>query len=200
MEIRRRPTGEAVITRYVEEVWLPYHRELAATADAHSLADRSDEEVVAETVPYHVDLFEPDDVRARVAVEAATAATESDAADAGDPADSADVSTPIDPATADLTDPGLVFAGSITTAVEEGPDVFVGPDRLLIGDVYVAEPYRGSGLADSFFDRAVEDACEHGCGELALDVDVDNERAIAFYEKHGFEDHRRRMTLDVDDA
>uniref|UniRef100_UPI003CF27A03 GNAT family N-acetyltransferase n=1 Tax=Ligilactobacillus animalis TaxID=1605 RepID=UPI003CF27A03 len=56
------------------------------------------------------------------------------------------------------------------------------------------------GLADRFIDRAVADARERGCGELALDVDVDNKRAIAFYEKRGFENHRRHMTLDVDVA
>jgi ribosomal protein S18 acetylase RimI-like enzyme len=34
--------------------------------------------------------------------------------------------------------------------------------------------------------------------ELTLDVAIDNERAVAFYEKLGFTTYRRRMLVDVD--
>ena len=53
-------------------------------------------------------------------------------------------------------------------------------------------------LADRFVERAVADARDHDCEQLRLDVDVDNERALAFYERIGFEDYRKQMTMAVD--
>ena len=47
--------------------------------------------------------------------------------------------------------------------------------------------------------RAKRRAAETDCSELVLDVDVDNERALAFYEKMGFETLRRRMRVAVDE-
>ncbi|GAA0720051.1 hypothetical protein GCM10009060_11430 [Halorubrum trapanicum] len=47
-------------------------------------------------------------------------------------------------------------------------------------------------------ERAAADARERDCGELRLDVD--NERATAFYERWGFEPYRRQMTLSVSDV
>jgi len=47
-------------------------------------------------------------------------------------------------------------------------------------------------------ERATADAREQECGELRLDVDVDNERARAFYEKQGFEPHREQLTRPVE--
>ena len=40
---------------------------------------------------------------------------------------------------------------------------------------------------------------EEGRAELALDIDVDNERAVAYYEKLGFESVRYRMRVPVDE-
>ena len=73
--------------------------------------------------------------------------------------------------------------------------VFDHPDRLIIGDIYVREPYRGTGLAHKSLNHATKRARNVGCSELALDVDVNNERATAFYEKLGFEIHRHRMRV-----
>ncbi|WP_280588408.1 GNAT family N-acetyltransferase [Halorubrum sp. Boch-26] len=42
------------------------------------------------------------------------------------------------------------------------------------------------------------DAREQNCGELRLDVAVDNERALAFYEKQGFEAYRKQLTRSVE--
>ncbi len=47
-------------------------------------------------------------------------------------------------------------------------------------------------------ERAVADARERDCGELRLDVGVDNERAMGFYENHGFEPYRKQLTRDVE--
>ena len=175
MELRRLPAEEAAVRRYVEELWLPYHRELEATVDAHGLAD--DVDIVGEEVEFRLDRLESADYRAWVAVE-----DESDRADA--------------PGDADLADAEL--AGFVTTEVEESPSVFDYADRLVVGDIYIREPYRGTGLARDLIDRAVERAREAGCPELTLTVDSDNERATAFYEKLGFETYRRQMKVRAD--
>ncbi|GAB7117753.1 hypothetical protein JCM9743_02140 [Natrinema sp. JCM 9743] len=70
---------------------------------------------------------------------------------------------------------------------------------MRIGDLYVRDPHRGTSLARELVGRAAERARVAGCTELVLDVDVDNDRAVAFYEKLGFETARRRLTLSVTD-
>jgi len=45
--------------------------------------------------------------------------------------------------------------------------------------------------------RAAQRAREGGYPELTLDVDVENERALAFYEKLGFEPYRHKMAVPV---
>jgi ribosomal protein S18 acetylase RimI-like enzyme len=76
--------------------------------------------------------------------------------------------------------------------------VFDRPDRLVIGDVYVLERYRGTGLARELVDRAGRRARESGCAEVRLEADVDNDRALAFYEKLGFETVRYTMSVSVE--
>ena len=85
----------------------------------------------------------------------------------------------------------------MTTDIDESPSVFARLDRLVIGDIYVLERYRGTGLARELVDRARTRARESGCTELKLKVDVDNDRALAFYENMGFETVRYTMALSV---
>ena len=59
------------------------------------------------------------------------------------------------------------------------------------------ERYRGTGLAREIVDRARTRARESGCTEMKLEVDVDNDRALAFYEKVGFETVRYTMCFSV---
>ncbi|EMA60897.1 GNAT family N-acetyltransferase [Halorubrum kocurii] len=179
MEIRRLPTEDDALRRYAAELWLPYHRDLAAAVDAHALADWSDERFVERNVEFTRNRLEDDGNRGWVAARAP---------------DGVDV----DPATASVAHPDLELTGLLLTSVDECPDPFDRPDRLVIGEIYVAEPYRGSGLADRLVERAEVDAREQDCGELRLDVDVDNERAMAFYEQQGFEPYRRQLTRDVE--
>lgn len=50
----------------------------------------------------------------------------------------------------DAADPGNAdgeFVGFVTTDVKKSPSVFDRPDRLVVGDLYVRESYRGTGLA-----------------------------------------------------
>lgn len=179
--IRRLPSDEAALRRYAADLWLPYNRDLADAVAAHDLADWSEERFVERHVEFARNQLEDAGSRGWVA------ATADNAGDAE-----------ADPATADVTDRDLDLVGLLMTSVDECPDPFDRPDRLVIGEIYVAEPYRGTGLADRFVERAVTDAEEHGCEQLRLDVDVDNERAKAFYERTGFEEYRKQMTMAVD--
>ena len=180
--VRRLPRDEAVLRRYAAELWLPYNRDLADAVAAHDLADWSEDRFVERHVAFARDRLDEAGSRGWVA---ATADGAND--------------TEVDPATTELTDPRLDLVGLLMTSVDECPDPFDRPDRLVIGEIYVAEPHRGTDLADRFVERAAADARDHGCPELRLDVDVDNERAVAFYEKTGFEDYRRQLTAAVDD-
>jgi GNAT superfamily N-acetyltransferase len=73
--------------------------------------------------------------------------------------------------------------------------VSLAADRLLVGDFYVTADHRGTGLARELMARAAQRAREVGCPELTLDVDVENDRALAFYEKLGFEPYRHKMSV-----
>ncbi|MFC7059046.1 GNAT family N-acetyltransferase [Halovenus salina] len=90
------------------------------------------------------------------------------------------------------------LVGFVTAEVDSCPPVFDRPDRLKIGDFYVQESRRGDGLADDLLDRVAEHAREVGIPELSLDVDADNERAMGFYQKVGFEPHRHYMTVPTE--
>jgi Acetyltransferase (GNAT) family. len=63
--------------------------------------------------------------------------------------------------------------------------MFDRPDRLVVGDISVREPHRGTGFAGRLLERATADAREQGCGERRRDVDEDNERAAVFCESPG---------------
>ena len=74
--------------------------------------------------------------------------------------------------------------------------VFVLPERLafvwdaaVVNELYVPPAYRGIGVADDLFAAAVDVARsqELPLDRLLLDVDPENDRAAAFYERHGFE-------------
>ena len=101
--------------------------------------------------------------------------------------------------TAPIATTETAFAGSISTTFEPAPEAFAWPDRLVIGDLYVVPAYRGGGLADKLVARAAQIAREDGYPELALNVDLDNERALAYYETLGFGATRQRMRVSVND-
>lgn len=177
MEIHLLSADEAVVRRYVEELWLPYHRELEATVDTHALAD--DVDLIAEEVEYRLDRLKATDYRTWIAVDKTGSGRSN-----GD---------------GNLVKGDYNLVGFVTTDIDEAPTVFDHPDRLIIGDIYVSKPYRGTGLARKLIGRAIERAREAGCAELILDVDIDNKRAIAFYESLGFETYRRQMLVAVDE-
>lgn len=74
--------------------------------------------------------------------------------------------------------------------------VFCLPERLafiwdaaVINELYVAPTHRGTGVADDLMAAALELAADQDLplDRVVLDVDRKNERARAFYERHGFE-------------
>ena len=172
MQMRRVRATEAAVRRYMEELWVPYCRELGEIVESAGLADEFE---IADELDWHVDRLDSPETRLWVALE-----------DAADPS-------------ARLATIEATFAGFITTELEAAPEAFAWPDRLVVGDFYVRESYRGDGLADELIARAVQFAREEGCSELALDADVDNERAVAYYEKLGFEPARYRMRVPIEE-
>lgn len=61
-------------------------------------------------------------------------------------------------------------------------------DAAVVNEVYVRPERRGTGLADDLLARGFEHARSQDLplDRIVLDVDRDNERARAFYERHGF--------------
>lgn len=172
MDIRQLPATEEAVRRFVEELWLPYHRELERTVARHALA--KDVDVVAEEVPYRLERLREQSHRAWVAVDAETEPTGA------------------------IAEANAALGGFVTTDRKESPPVFERPDRLMLGDLYVREPYRGTGLARDLIDTANDRALDEGMTELALEVDIDNDRARAFYEALGFEPARHEMARPVE--
>lgn len=166
MDIRRLPSDEETIRHYLEELWLPYNRELGELLDRFSLAE--DIDIVSEELEYRLERHETEGYRAWVAVDGSN----------GDESSGN-------------------FVGFVTTDVDEAPTVFDRPDRLVVCDIYVTKPYRGTGLASELIERAERRARETGCDELKLEVDVENERALAFYDKLGFEHTRHTMVAPI---
>lgn len=189
MEIRRLRADEEVVRRYVEELWLPYRRELESRVDGQALADGVD--LVAEEVSFRLEHLEREHHRTWIAVDDATDRGQVDGSEAAGRGGAVDA--------ADNGGGTGTFAGFVATDLDAAPPVFDRADRLHIGDVYVREPYRGTGLARRLFDRAARRARELECHEISLDVDVDNERALTLYEKLGFETRRLRMTAGTED-
>ncbi len=87
----------------------------------------------------------------------------------------------------------------VTVAVADGDPVgyaFTLPERLamvwdaaVLNEIYVAPAHRGTGVADDLVDAAVAVARDQSLplDRLVLDVDPDNDRAVALYRRHGFE-------------
>ena len=114
----------------------------------------------------------------------------------------------------------------VTVAVDEGtetdgatdgaePDadadvvgyVFLLPERLgfiwdaaVVNELYVAPEHRGTGVADDLMTAALDLAADQSLplDRVVLDVDPANERARAFYERHGFKGWGEMVARPVD--
>lgn len=101
-------------------------------------------------------------------------------------------------------DPGCVVvadgrANEVGEAAADAPRLagyaFLLPERLafvwdaaVLNELWVAPAWRGTGLADDLFEAVLAHARDQALplDRLLLDVDAGNERARAFYERHGF--------------
>jgi ribosomal protein S18 acetylase RimI-like enzyme len=171
MQIRRVRTEESDLRRVVEECWLPYHEQLSDTISAHSLSDDLDIQAVVESLR---DQLDSPSERLWVALDRET--------DPGEPLSTVDGA----------------LAGFVRASLDPSPQRFDWPDRLTISDLWVDESTRGSGLADDLLNRTVQQAREDGCAELTLDVALDNERAVAYFERLGFEAQGFRMRVPLE--
>ena len=78
--------------------------------------------------------------------------------------------------------------GAIGYVVVLPPSLSVVWDAAVLNELYLDPPARGTGVADDLMDAAV--ACAKNqdlpLDRLVLDVDRENDRARAFYDRHGF--------------
>jgi ribosomal protein S18 acetylase RimI-like enzyme len=173
MHIRRARTDEESVRWFVEELWIPYLRDLESAVEAQEVADDID---VEEIVDWRTDWFDDPTRRLWVAVD-----------------DTEESSGP-------LHELNATFAGFLGSALQTPPSKFETAEQVILGNFYVDPEYRGTGVADDLVARALQHAREDGAVELALDVAVDNERALAYYEKLGFDVKKYRMCVPLDEV
>ncbi|WP_158058462.1 GNAT family N-acetyltransferase [Halorussus halophilus] len=172
MQIRRVRADESEVERYVSECWEPYHEDLSGAVAGHALVDANRRAVVE----HHQQLLESPSSRLWVALDAASDSTTA------------------------LSATDATFAGFVRTSVESSPQTFDWPDQLVIHDLWVRESYRGSKVVEELVARAIRQARENGCERLTLNVGIDNERAVTFFEKLGFETQGYRMDVSLEDV
>ncbi|SDF52315.1 Acetyltransferase (GNAT) family protein [Halorubrum xinjiangense] len=75
-------------------------------------------------------------------------------------------------------------------------------DAAVLNELYVALEYRGTGVADDLMDAALALAADQDLplDRMVLDVDAANERARAFYDRHGFEPWGEMVARPLDDS
>lgn len=67
-------------------------------------------------------------------------------------------------------------------------DTYKDEDVVYIMTITVLKPYRRYGIASKLLDKAVEDcAKERNVKKMMLHVQENNQSALEFYKKHGFE-------------
>jgi ribosomal protein S18 acetylase RimI-like enzyme len=96
----------------------------------------------------------------------------------------------------ELASPEFTFrlaedSGRLAGFVKLGPDNLPGealPGTIELYQLYVLEPWHGSGIARELMDWAIAEARRQGARYLTLTVYIDNHRARRFYERYGFEE------------
>ena len=170
MDILRLPAEEAAVHRVMEKLWIPYMQELGTIVEDFALSDSIDPP--GDELAYQLDRLEQQNTRGWVAVDGSHCE-------------------------GNLGESDAELVGFVITEIDECPSCFERPDRLTISDIYVRESARGTGLAQRLVEQSITWAREIGCDELTLAVDVENTRAIAFYEKLGFEVSELTMSANV---
>lgn len=72
-------------------------------------------------------------------------------------------------------------------------------DAAVLNEVYVRPAYRGTGVADDLMEAALSTARAQDLplDRMVLDVDRENERAQAFYERYGFDHWGEMVARDL---
>jgi len=72
-------------------------------------------------------------------------------------------------------------------------------DAAVLNEIYVRSSHRGTGVADDLMDAAVAVARDQDLplDRMVLDVDRENERARAFYDRYGFEHWGEMVARDL---
>jgi ribosomal protein S18 acetylase RimI-like enzyme len=72
-------------------------------------------------------------------------------------------------------------------------------DAAVLNEIFVSPDWRGTGVADDLMDAALSVAREQNLplDRLVLDVDRENERAQAFYDRYGFEHWGEMVARDL---
>ncbi|WP_135303289.1 GNAT family N-acetyltransferase [Haloarcula amylovorans] len=72
-------------------------------------------------------------------------------------------------------------------------------DAAVLNELFVAEAYRGTGVADELLEAALSLARSQSLplDRLVLDVDPDNGRAAAFYDRWGFEPWGEMVAVEL---
>lgn len=83
--------------------------------------------------------------------------------------------------------PGGAPVGYAVLAEPDLPLADIGPGDIEVKRIYALARYHGSGLGGALMAAAVDEAIDAGRRRLLLGVDANNDRAIAFYRKQGFE-------------
>jgi ribosomal protein S18 acetylase RimI-like enzyme len=172
LTLRRLRVEESAMRRFVEECWTPFWEDLGAAVGEDHLSPDLDRDALVEDL---FDSYDVPDRRCWIAID-----------------------DPDDP-TAALDDVEGTFAGWLNAGLEPTDRFLDQPERLFVGNIYAKPAYRGKGLADHLVARVLQYAREEGCSELSLGVEVDNERAMAYYEKLGFEPLRQGMSVSLDE-
>lgn len=170
-QFRRVRSDEDTMCWFVDECWLPFWRDMGeAVGEAH-LSPTLDREELVDSL---VDAYDTPDRRCWVALDE------------------------VDDATRPLDEIDAVCAGWINAGLEPTDPFLASQSRLFIGNLYTDPDYRGTGLTDRLVERARQYAREEGCDEFSLRVEEGNDRAMAYYDKLGFERFEQRMAVPVD--
>jgi ribosomal protein S18 acetylase RimI-like enzyme len=79
-----------------------------------------------------------------------------------------------------------VTAGLISYSIR--PNLYHASDSCLIEEFVVRQVARGKGVGGVLMEEVIKRAINAGCAEISVSTMPDNERAIAFYRKHGLTD------------
>lgn len=91
-----------------------------------------------------------------------------------------------DPGCVLVADDGSELAGYAFLLPEQLAFVW---DAAVLNEIFVREDHRGTGVADALMERALDVARDQQLplDRILLDVDAENERARAFYDRYGFD-------------